>query len=372
MTLDKACVIGGGFYGVIIALYLKRVKGIPDVHLYEREQKLMTRASLINQARIHGGYHYPRSFTTGYRSRFNYHRFISDWPDCINKNFSAYYGVSRLNSKTTSVQFRRFCADIKAPLLPAESEVMRLFNSNLIESVYKVEESVFDASLIRTWAESELLKAKVKCFYSQTALSVSSTEHSLVNILMTDQSNHVRNERFPLAFNCTYSSLTDITSNVSDLTSLVKHELVELPLVKAPKELDNIGVTIIDGPFFSLMPYPSLNCHSLWHVRYSVHSALPKLSGVSQKPISSMLANSSHANRMIRDAARYIPCMTRTQILDTPFEIKATLHTNEIDDGRPILLHASKSVPGLYTVLGGKIDNIYDVLDTLDDQLKIA
>ena len=90
MGLKSACIIGGGFYGVVIALYLKRLKGIKNVDIFEKESNLLTRASFANQARVHGGYHYPRSFTTAYRSRENFHRFCCDWRNCVESDFSKY------------------------------------------------------------------------------------------------------------------------------------------------------------------------------------------------------------------------------------------------------------------------------------------
>ncbi len=75
MTFKQACVVGGGFYGCAIALYLKQVKRIPDVSVYEQGPILLGRASYANQARVHNGYHYPRSFTTAYRSHANFGRF---------------------------------------------------------------------------------------------------------------------------------------------------------------------------------------------------------------------------------------------------------------------------------------------------------
>jgi len=72
-----AAVIGGGFFGCSLALAL-RARG-ERVTLLEREANLMVRASANNQARVHGGYHYPRSILTGLRSRLNYPRFVAEF-----------------------------------------------------------------------------------------------------------------------------------------------------------------------------------------------------------------------------------------------------------------------------------------------------
>jgi hypothetical protein len=47
------------------------------------------------------------------------------------------------------------------------------------------------------------------------------------------------------------------------------------------------------------------------------------------------------------------------------FEIKTVLQHNEIDDGRPIFFRKDHGYPNYYTVVGGKLDNIYDALDAI-------
>ena len=59
-----AVVIGGGFFGCSIATELITEHGNSNVLIVERERDVMKRASYGNQARVHNGYHYPRSFTT--------------------------------------------------------------------------------------------------------------------------------------------------------------------------------------------------------------------------------------------------------------------------------------------------------------------
>jgi hypothetical protein len=50
------------------------------------------------------------------------------------------------------------------------------------------------------------------------------------------------------------------------------------------------------------------------------------------------------------------------------FEVKTVLVKNEGDDGRPILFERHLELPGCYSILGGKIDNIYDVIETLEKE----
>ncbi len=116
MKPADAAIIGGGFYGCAIAIYLARELRFKKIILLEAENSLMSRASYRNQARVHNGYHYPRSFTTAYRSRINLPKFVRDWEPSVKKDFTKLYAIARRNSKVNARQFRRFCAEIGAEL----------------------------------------------------------------------------------------------------------------------------------------------------------------------------------------------------------------------------------------------------------------
>jgi hypothetical protein len=72
---------------------------------------------------------------------------------------------------------------------------------------------------------------------------------------------------------------------------------------------------------------------------------------------------------MIRDAAKYVPLLRQSLYRESIFQIKTVLEKNEADDGRPILFEKHADMPGCYSILGGKIDNIYDVLEKLDQEI---
>ena len=47
------------------------------------------------------------------------------------------------------------------------------------------------------------------------------------------------------------------------------------------------------------------------------------------------------------------------------FDVKTVLVKSERDDGRPILLHPHAEAPGIISIMGAKIDNIYDLFEVL-------
>ncbi|WP_288486683.1 hypothetical protein [uncultured Acidovorax sp.] len=76
----------------------------------------------------------------------------------------------------------------------------------------------------------------------------------------------------------------------------------------------------------------------------------------------------TRVDRMVRDVGRYLPAVLEAKYVESLFEVKTVLVKNEGDDGRPILFEKHAELPGCYSVLGGKIDNIYDVFEKLDTE----
>jgi hypothetical protein len=72
---------------------------------------------------------------------------------------------------------------------------------------------------------------------------------------------------------------------------------------------------------------------------------------------------------MIRDASRYMPCLAEARIRRSLFEIKAVLARTEDSDARPILVERNAEAGRIFSILGAKIDNIYELRDVLRGQV---
>jgi len=66
---------------------------------------------------------------------------------------------------------------------------------------------------------------------------------------------------------------------------------------------------------------------------------------------------------MIHDGQRFLPCLKRAVPRRSLYEIKTVLAKNEHDDGRPILYQQKPGDSRVVSILGSKIDNIYDLFD---------
>jgi glycine/D-amino acid oxidase-like deaminating enzyme len=363
-----AVVIGGGFYGSAIAIYLAKQRGLKKILLIERESALLTRASYNNQARVHNGYHYPRSFTTAYRSRINLPKFVRDWPDAVIQDFTKLYGIARRNSKVTARQFVHMCKKIGAKIEPADQSLRQLFEKRLIEDVFLVEEYDFDSTKLASWAEHELKECGIEIRLESCVIDILKEVNSSLRVSI--KSTHGVEELITscYVFNCTYSGLNQFGGDFPGTQTGLKQEITEMALMEAPVLLKGLGITVMDGPFFSMMPFPARGLHTLSHVRYTPHLHWQDQQGINPYKKLNDYGRRTRVDRMVRDVARYMPAVLDAKYVESLFEIKTILVKKEYDDGRPILLEKYPELPGCYSVLGGKIDNIYDVLERLDGE----
>jgi glycine/D-amino acid oxidase-like deaminating enzyme len=356
-------IVGGGFYGARLARALRERRGGGRVLLVERESQLLGRASLRNQARVHNGYHYPRSILTSLRSRLNYARFLAEYADCVDESFTHYYAIAR-GSKVTAAQFAEFCRRIGAPLSAAPENVSKLFNSERVECVFEVRECAFDAVKLRNRLTRELLTVGVEVMMETEAVCISTASgHTRVTLSRAGKELELNAD---LIVNATYSRLNQLLANSGAATIPAKHELTEMALIDPPEELAGAAVTVMDGPFFSMMPYPSRGLFTLSHVRYTPHCSWHDRPGTAITTVDDPTkGRTSRHLHMVRDAERYLPAMRSARYVDSLWEVKTLMPRSEQDDSRPILLRRSEEHPAVLTVLGAKIDSVYDVEEAL-------
>ena len=122
------------------------------------------------------------------------------------------------------------------------------------------------------------------------------------------------------------------------------------------------------GPFFSLMPFPAQGLHCLSHVRYTPHYEWFDTVGETYRDpyaYCSRVLKVSNYPQMIQDAQRYLPLIKQCRYRGSLWEVKTVLPKSEVDDSRPILLRPGHGLANLTSIMGSKIDNVYDMMDMI-------
>lgn len=369
-------IIGGGIFGVYAALYL--AKRGQRVCIIEKETELLTKASIVNQARLHSGYHYPRSLATARMSDDNKVRFTADHQPFINFYFEKYYAIDRFGSFTDGQQFERFCE-----YMQIKCERVRehpLFNFNRLDALYATTEYSFDPILISNYYKKRITEEKnitvLKSMRVQSAETISGKwEVCASQVGITPSPYHPITQLLAAqVINATYSGSNSINRLFGVKEIQLMHEISEIAFVTSPQVKD-IGLTVMDGPFGSLMPYGLSGLLSLSSVAYTHHKVsydnLPSFDcqhiNTNCKPDFPANCNYCTAHppssyrKMLAQMKQYFSEDVGFQYFHSYFTIKSKLKASYIDDGRPTEIAQLHENPPFYCIFAGKINSIYEI-----------
>jgi glycine/D-amino acid oxidase-like deaminating enzyme len=364
-------VIGAGIYGMYAAVALAR-QGCRVVVL-DADRGPFTRGSYINQARVHNGYHYPRSFSTAKKSAKYFQRFADDFSDCILLDFEQIYAISAHYSWTNGEQFARFCKNVGIRC-DEISDVSPYFNPHTIEKAFITHEYTFDPKLIGGRLHDEALSLGVKFAFNSEITSIEND--SKYKIITADGSQFVSG----WVLNATYAGINEIHQMAGFGFLDIKYELCEVILVSVSDNIAKAGLTVMDGPFFSVMPFGKTGYHSLTTVsktphmtsydRFPTFPCQSKRADCSPNHMRNCNDCPNHPEsafvEMYQTARKYMNPGIKIEYVKSFFALKPILKASEMDDSRPTLVRQYSENPYFYSVLSGKINTIYD----LDEILK--
>lgn len=371
--IDKI-IIGAGLYGLYAAEYSSK-KG-EEVLVLEYDREPFSRATYINQARVHMGYHYPRSLTTAIKSAGYFKRFVDDFDFCIHDKFEQIYATSDQFSWTNAKQFIDFCkaADIRCD----EVAPGRYFKKGMCDGAFLTEEYTYDAKILGAYYLEKLEKKKnVRILYGTRIEKIVKGDSFFV-VRMEDGTEY----EAPFVLNATYASVNQILNKIEEMPTEkfnIKYELCEIILCEPSDMLRNIGFTVMDGPFFSIMPFGKTGLHSLTSVTFTPHvtsyEELPKFScqeGLENGKFSCTsknLGNCSICPHKPETAWRYMSHLAdkymreeyKYTYKESLYSMKPILKSSEVDDSRPTAIRVLSEEPTFISVLSGKINTVYDL-----------
>ncbi len=372
MEYDKI-IIGAGIYGLYSALFC--AKNNERVLVIEKDSESFKRATYINQARVHMGYHYPRSYSTAIKSAGYFNRFNKDYEFAILSEFDQIYATSKNFSWTDAKQFKKFCNN--ANIMCEEIATNKYFKDGMCDGAFLTKEYTYDAQILKKYFLEELKK------YQNAEIKYNC---NILNIYKNGNYYEVELEtgdiyKTSFLLNCTYAGVNEIIEKLGYEKFKIKYELCEIILCDVNEKLRDVGITVMDGPFFSIMPFGKTGYHSLTSVTFTPHKtsyeSLPTFSCQENSKGYCSKYNLGNCNECIAkpdSAWPYMSNLTKKYLKDeyefkynkSLFSMKPILKASEIDDSRPTLIKEFTKNPTFISVLSGKINTVYD----LDEVLK--
>jgi hypothetical protein len=379
----KVAIIGGGIFGLYIAKTMLEFD--LEVDVYEQEDSLGKGASQVNQARLHLGYHYPRSEETAKQCISGFEKFAKEFEEGINKDFKQYYTIAKNNSKTNKIEYLDFCKKMNLPHKIVELE-SNLINSDQNDLVIETLEYSFDWKIVIDKLEYQVRLNGGKILLNHKI--VGGDIKGLKKSLVSSYKDLLIKKDYDIVINSAYANINGLNKVLGAPLLPLSFELCEMIKVKVPDKLKNVGITIMDGDYTSIMPYGLSGYHTISNVRntphersdedfpsFSCNKGLNELNLCSDKNLNVCLNCSfrpiTSFDKMIDFGQKYIPILKECVFVESMITVKAILNNVENTDARPSSIFEFESIPNYFCIFSGKVDTVIDIAENLMKKLRL-
>lgn len=358
-------VIGGGIHGIASAICLNE-KG-SKVILLEKNKGLLQGASGSTHNRAHLGYHYPRSCETALECLRGINYFEEKYPQTLFYPSEAYYLIDKYGSKTTTDEFVRFCQEMKIPCKNKWPSDEFLIKDSIDES-FLVPEPVFNLKVLSKLLEEEMLEKGIQVEKESKVVGIEIIS-DYEFLILVDNNESITKRRANIVINASYA----YTNNIQKMFGvkeecMTKYLLQTTEIVVAKSKKKEIpALTVMDGPFMSIMPYAGRENYLLiYDVIYSIaHESIDYFYDDFQD-------FQSNWELMIEHGGKYFPFFHELEYVNSLWGSRP-IPIGEDGDCRKTRLRSHKhdSIPGFYSILEGKFISAFlaanDLLDIIQE-----
>ena len=192
---------------------------------------------------------------------------------------------------------------------------------------------------------------------------------------ITHNSNLITPLITPTVINATYAASSAVNRLFGVPELALTHEISEIAFVTSPQFAQR-GLTVMDGPFGSIMPYGQSGLLSLSSVAYTHHkicydnlprfdcqtesdpACRPEAPGICTDCVRRPVSN---AAKMLAQMRQYFSEAVQFETQFSYFTIKSKLKASYIDDGRPTDISLLRNEPRFYCLFAGKVNSIYEI-----------
>lgn len=361
-SAKSVAIIGCGAFGAMAALRLA-AKGAA-VAIFERRERPLMGASYNNQNRLHLGFHYPRDDETARQSIRGFERFRQEFAPCILGEFPNAYFIASEGSLVTPEQYLAFCTRMGLRferIDPAQFDpVVKGVDLGVL-----TDEVVYDSAILADLMLDRLHAANIEPRFNAR---VNQIERRGSAYRLTVDGAPPRD--FDAVVNCTYAEVNTLTAQLGHAVPDYQYEYTMVPIIEWDRP--PVGVSVMDGPFMTVLPFGQTGTYLLYHVAHSViaEHVGPHMPDAWRNKASAPARAVDGADKFeqIRQACtRFVPALATARLkgfLEGPRMVLAHRHST---DTRPSIVRQHE--PGYITAFTGKIDHCMWVADEVADAL---
>ena len=359
----KIIIIGGGIFG--LTAFLKLISKKHDCILLEKKKKIMLGASTNNLNRVHLGYHYPRDDMTAQQSKIGSNSFIKFYKLSIIKYFQNYYVISKYNSLVNFKNYLKFCKRNKLPF-----KVVKKVNfftqinekSNNIEGVIKVKEPIYSWEIVVKIINKIIKNVNKNRIFTNSEVTMITKKNNIFHVKTKKKTFYA-----DVVIDASYLSLNYKLFKNSLLKKFFKKIFYQITLITEIdiKNVKKLGLAVMDGPFFSILPKGKYNKHLLYHVKHSVIKESQKLTksfqNINKKDY---LENFKKIKKLMsKDLKHFFPKFN-FKFTNKFFISKRVLFKNKNDSRISSILEPEKNY---FLIASAKVDHSVDIADKINE-----
>ena len=360
---NRVAIIGCGIFGSEIAMALSQ-SGF-SVSIIESNEEILQGASGNNLNRVHIGFHYPRDLETAQQAFQCYDEFRKKYSACVSTNFLNSYLIANAGSLTSPDRFFQFCAELGAPHKIIKSNELPLLINGADNGII-CEESVYDFGAMRKLLLEKFAEQQVNLISGNGVRNLS-REAGAYSLTLSN-GNMINAD---VVINASYANINRFSSQVGIDLNEMQYEYTVIPIIEA--EIPRVGVTIMDGPFTSILPRGSSSEFLLYHVEHSVLAAEigyqlnPDWLVPEKRPFFEV-NKQQYFSEIIELCGEFMPALKSAKLsgfLEGPRVVQSK---KESSDARPSLLKFSNDDTYI-SILSGKVDSSIWVARSIQSRL---
>jgi glycine/D-amino acid oxidase-like deaminating enzyme len=351
-------VIGGGYYGALVANEIKDAHRDIDVMIIEKESELFTKASSTNQGQFHMGYMYSADPELARECVENIQEFSDTFGDAVDHEVESLYGIHR-DSQISAEDYAHFCENAGLALQDV-GRPAKIFGA-AITATFASAEKTFNSAVIQKIFRKKLERSGVEL---STGFAVAKITQGCQGLRVVATDDRIVDAK--TVFNVTFADINGLHER-SELPKIpLQHDTFLHFVLDLPKEYKMTAATVIRGPYASLLPSDYRSGHVLASGKFrKIYSATMDRPS---EEINDKLARAIYG-KVVKETTDYMPVLAQAKYRGYTVGTRSAHFSPSTGayTSKAMVFNNFGGIQNYHVVLGGKVSCMFDVVKKVRD-----